>query len=111
MHTTLAQPRCGGLSILLHWLMLVLIPLTHAITELRVPFERGTPERDFLRQARFGRGMQLPHHVVGRDDTSRRMGVGRQGEQAWKNVGGTDLGPAGGITAVTDLREGRDGKP
>jgi cytochrome b561 len=111
MHTTLAQPRCSGLSILLRWLMLVLIALTHASTELRVLFERGTPGRDFLRQARFGCGLQLPHHVVGRDDTTRRMGVGRYGEQAWKSVGGTDLGPAGGITAVTDLREGRDAKP
>lgn len=57
MHTTLAQPRYSGPSILLHWLMLVLVALTYAFIELRVLFERGTPERDFLRQAHFGCGL------------------------------------------------------
>jgi hypothetical protein len=42
MHPTLALPRYSGLSILLHWPMLVLIALTYAFIELRVLFERDT---------------------------------------------------------------------
>lgn len=58
MHTTaLVQPRYSGPTILLHWLMLVLIALTYAFIELRVLFERGTPERDFMRHAHFSCGL------------------------------------------------------
>ncbi|WP_295642011.1 cytochrome b [uncultured Methylibium sp.] len=51
--------RYSDLSIALHWLMLGLIALTYAFTELRVLFERGTPERDFMRQAHFSCGLTV----------------------------------------------------
>jgi cytochrome b561 len=49
--------RYGDLSIALHWAMLLLIAMTYAFTELRVLFERGTPERDFMRAAHFSCGL------------------------------------------------------
>lgn len=51
--------RYSDLSIALHWLMLGLIALTYGFTELRVLFERGTPERDFMRQAHFSCGLTV----------------------------------------------------
>lgn len=59
MNTTNASPRYSKLSIQLHWLMLVLIALTYAFTEFRVLFERGTPERSFLRVAHFSCGLLI----------------------------------------------------
>lgn len=47
----------SSLLIKLHWLMLLLIALTYAFTELRTLFERGTPERDFMRNAHFTCGL------------------------------------------------------
>ncbi len=55
--TPTAPRRYADLSIALHWAMLLLIALTYAFTELRVLFERGTPERDFLRAAHFSCGL------------------------------------------------------
>jgi cytochrome b561 len=57
--TPTAAPRYADLSIALHWAMLVLIALTYAFTELRVLFERGTPERDFMRAAHFSCGLSV----------------------------------------------------
>jgi cytochrome b561 len=54
---TAGAARYGDVSIALHWTMLLLIALTYAFTELRVLFERGTPERDFLRAAHFSCGL------------------------------------------------------
>lgn len=56
MHPTSAA-RYSRLSIQLHWVMLGLIALTYLFIELRVLFERGTPERDLLRQAHFTCGL------------------------------------------------------
>jgi len=55
--TPAGAARYGDLSIALHWAMLLLIALTYAFTELRVLFERGTPERDFMRAAHFSCGL------------------------------------------------------
>lgn len=54
---TTTRPRYADLSVTLHWAMLVLIAMTYAFTELRVLFERGTPERDFMRAAHFSCGL------------------------------------------------------
>lgn len=52
------QPaRYRSLSIALHWGMLALIALTYAAIELRVLWERGTPERSWLREMHFGLGL------------------------------------------------------
>jgi cytochrome b561 len=59
MNTTPTVSRYSGLSIQLHWLMLALIALTYAFTELRTLFERGTPERDFMRNAHFTCGLTV----------------------------------------------------
>lgn len=39
--------------------MLVLIALTYAFVELRELFERGTPERSFMRKAHFSLGLMV----------------------------------------------------
>lgn len=59
MNTSPAAPRYSGLSIKLHWLMLVLIALTYCFTEFRTLFERGTPERGFMRAAHFSCGLLI----------------------------------------------------
>jgi cytochrome b561 len=57
MPTSPTNERYSRLSIRLHWIMLGLIALTYAFVELRVLFERGTPGRDFMRQAHFTCGL------------------------------------------------------
>jgi superoxide oxidase len=52
-------PRYRTLSIALHWGMLALIALTYAAIELRVLWERGTPERSWLREMHFGLGLMV----------------------------------------------------
>lgn len=58
------QPRYAALSIWLHWLMLLLIAATYAFIELRVLFERGTPERVWMRQAHSSCGVLILLLVV-----------------------------------------------
>lgn len=52
-----SPPRYSGLSVVLHWGMLLLIALTYAFVELRELFPRGTDERAFMRHAHFSLGL------------------------------------------------------
>lgn len=56
--------RYSRLSFALHWGMLVLVALAYAFIELRVLFERGTPERAFMRAAHASVGLLVLALVV-----------------------------------------------
>jgi cytochrome b561 len=51
--------RYGGLSIALHWLMLVLLAAVYACIELRVNFPKGSGLREALKTAHFMLGLSV----------------------------------------------------
>ena len=46
-------------SIFLHWLMLLLFVLAYALIELRVLFDKGTPQRDLMKSLHFSVGLAI----------------------------------------------------
>lgn len=59
MPTTTSTERYSGLSIALHWLMLLLIVAVYATIEGREFFEKGTPMRDALKAWHFTLGLTV----------------------------------------------------
>ncbi len=51
--------RYGGLTIALHWLMLLLLAAVFATIEMRVLFERGSETREFVKSLHFMLGISV----------------------------------------------------
>ena len=67
--------RHAPAMIALHWLMLQLVLLAYLCIELRVLFERGTPEREFMRAAHASIGLTILVFALLRLAIRWRVGV------------------------------------
>lgn len=66
MTTLTTTSRYSQASIALHWLMLIVIAAAYACIELRVLFERGTPERKLFSSLHVSLGLTVLALVIAR---------------------------------------------